>query len=223
MIALVKSRADLLDELLSSVVPTMATLISSERSEAVKDTFLSCLNTVSRAVSKIEKGTTGDLTTSFRTTIQNVLEMVCKFATGSGRMNSEKSSTVDSLFKLLSNLGNTVGWDLFDGKMDVLLPSFEYVLKNDGATAAAKVRCLQFLRQMLSRSDVSDGASQLLPLVNKTVPQGWNVSRAALEASGELAKYLEGPDKSQLYSLVHDKVLTVHVKVLNVAFSTVHV
>ena len=206
VIALVKSRADLLEELLDSVVPTMASLISSERSETVKGTFLSCLNTVSRAVSKIEKGCSGGLTASFRATIQDVLETICNFAMGTGRMNSEKSSTADSLFKLLSGLGNTIGWELFNGKMKVLFPSLEYVLKNDGATAAAKVRCLQFLQQMLSSSSSLSGTSELLPLVVKTVPQGWNVSRAALEASGELAKYLQGSEASQLYNLVHEKV-----------------
>lgn len=52
VIALVKSRSDLLLEILSSVVPTISAQIADEKSEIVKESFLKTRNTVSRCSSR---------------------------------------------------------------------------------------------------------------------------------------------------------------------------
>lgn len=210
--ALVKSRSDMLSELLNSVVPAMAAMIQYERSEVVKATFLSCLDRVARAVVRREgKQSGGALGASFGDAMSDVLDTIIKFATGTGSISSDKANTVISFYKLLSNLGKTTGWQLLIDKFELLVPSFEFVLLNENANAACKVSCLDFLKQLLfnaseSKACLSDAAASLLTLLQKTVPQGWDVSRAGLEAAGALAQYCSGECAVHLHRLVFDKV-----------------
>ena len=162
---------------------------------------------VCRAIKKIEKDAGGELTDSFGSTMKQVLETVFKFAEGSGKIGSEQCSTVHSLFRLLSTLGDTVGWILFNGKMKSLSPALKYVLTNNNTTTVARVVTLEFLYKLLKGcTGLTSSLSFLVPLLSKTVPQGWSVSRASLEACGELAGSLQGDDSQKLANLVVHKV-----------------
>lgn len=136
--------------------------------------------------------------------IDGLLPTVCGFAAGTDRISSEKSSTVDALFRMLAELGATVGWEKISSRIGVVLPAFEYVFTNDGASSAAKVRTLVFVQQLAEHSTSLQGAQDLVPVLVQAVPQGFNVSRTALEACGSIARFVVGSVSQELFNTVHE-------------------
>eukprot|EP00658_Telonema_sp_P-2_P057623 TRINITY_DN4605_c0_g1_i15.p1 TRINITY_DN4605_c0_g1~~TRINITY_DN4605_c0_g1_i15.p1 ORF type:complete len:1154 (-),score=271.78 TRINITY_DN4605_c0_g1_i15:441-3902(-) len=203
VIALVKSRPDLLGFMLSDVAPTTCKLIASEPSESVKQIFLKSMGTLARQVKRIEKESAGELTASLEAMVNDLLPTVCGFAKGTGRISSDKSTTVDGLFRMLTELGHTAGWDHFGKNLNVIIPSMDYVLSNDGATSAARVRCLVFVRELAENSESLGDAEQVVGLLIKSIPVGFNVARTALEASGAIAKFVTNEALEPLHAAVH--------------------